>query len=159
MTLPNFTQIDSREGSLNETDVQQPAAVPARLGVLGWFGSSSSINSGTGSLGAVDEPKTQVEKVTAERSEPERSVPDKEEGSLKTEKEVESREKELEERKLGVDQKEREVESRAKELEERERGVDQREKESEERKLGIGGEEACDRSEREGGGRSMPRTG
>ena len=129
MTLPNFTQIDSKEGSINETE--QPGAVPARLGVLGWFGSSSSINSGTGSLGAVDEPKTQVETVTAERSEPEPSDPEKEEGSLK------SREKELEEKRLGVDQKEREVDSRAKELDERERGIDQREKESEERTLGI----------------------
>lgn len=136
MTLPNFTQADSREGSLNETDVvQQPGAVPARSGVLNWFGSSSSINSGTGSLGAVDEPKTQVENGTVERSEPE-PVPEKEQVSLKM-GEVESREKELEERKVGIDQREREVESRGKELEERERGIDQREKESEERKLGI----------------------
>ena len=138
MTLPNLTQVDSKEGSLNETDVvQQPVAVPARLGVLGWFGSTSSINSGTGSLGAVDEPKTQVEKVAAESSEPERPVPDKEEGSLKMEREVKSREKELEERKLGIDQREREVESREKELEERKLGMDQREKELEERKLAI----------------------
>ena len=145
MTLPNLTQIDSREGSLNETDVvPQPGAVPARLGVLGWFGSSSSINSGTGSIGAVDEAKTQVEKVTAG---PEGSVPEKEEGLLK-EKEIESREKELEERKLAIDQRERDVESREKELEkeleERKLGIDQRErevesqeKELEERKLAI----------------------
>ena len=143
MTLPNLTT--SKEGSLNETDVvPQSVAVPARLGVLNWFGSTSTINSGTGSLGAVDEPKTQVEKVTVERSEPEPSVPDKEEGLLKMEKEIESREKELEEKKLGIDQREREVESREKELEERKLGIDQREgevesreKELEERKLGI----------------------
>ena len=137
MTLPNFTQMDSREGSLNETDaVQQPVSVPARLGVLGWFGSSSSISSGTGSIGPVDEPKTQIEKVTAERSEPE-PVPDKEEGSLKVEKEAESGEKESEEKKLEIDQRERAVESREKELEERGRDIDQRDKESEERKLAI----------------------
>ena len=128
MTLPNLTQENSKEGSLNETDVvPQPGAVPARVGVLGgWFGSSSSISSATGSLGAVDEPKTQVEKVTAERSEPE-PVP----------VEKENREKELEERKLGIDQKERDVESREKVLEERESAIDQKEKESDERKIGI----------------------
>ena len=137
MTLPNLTQADSKEGSLNETDVvvPQPGAVPPRLGMLGWFGSSSSVNSGTGSIGGVDEPKTQVEKVTAERSEPE-PVPEKEEGVLKVEKE-ESREKELEERKLVIDQREREVEGREKMLEERERGIDQKEKESEEKKIEI----------------------
>jgi chromosome segregation ATPase len=144
MTLPNLTT-NSKEGSLSEAEVvQQPVAVPARLGVLGWFGSSSSINSGTGSLGAVDETKTQVENFTVERSEPGRSVPDKEEELLKMEKEIESREKELEERKLGIDQREGEVESREKELEERKLGTDQREmevesrkKELKERELGI----------------------
>ena len=145
MTLPNLA--NSKEGSLNETEVvSQPAAAVPRLGVLNWFasGSSSSVNSGTGSLGAVDEVKTQVEKATVEPSEAERPAPDKEEGSLKVEKEIESREKELEERKLGLDQREGEVESREKELEERKLGIDQREgeiesreKELEERKLGI----------------------
>ena len=134
MTLPNLTQPGSKEGSLNESDgvLQQPVSVPPRLGVLGWFGSSSSINSGTGSVGSADEPKTQTEKVTAERSEP-APVPNKEEELLK----IESREKELEEKKLGIDQREREVESREKVLEEREQGIDQKEKESEERKIGI----------------------
>ena len=137
MTLPNQTQSDSKEGSLNETDsVSQPGAVPPRLGVLGWFGSSSSINSGTGSLGVVDEPKSQAEKVTAERSES-GPVPEKEAGSVKTGNEVDSREKELEEKKLGLDRRERDVESREKVLEERERGIDQKEKESKERERGI----------------------
>jgi len=141
MTLPSLTQADSKEGSLNETDVvSQPVAVPPRLGVLGgWFGSSSSINSGTGSL-AVDEPKIQIEKVTAELPEP-GPVPEKEEGPMKIENQVVSesptRENELEEKKLGIDQREREVESREKVLEERERGVDQKEKVLEERESGV----------------------
>ena len=144
MTLPNLTNPKEGSPSRNETDVvPQSVAVPARLGVLNWFGSTSTINSGTGSLGAVDEPKTQVEKVTVERSEPEPSVPDKEERLLKMEKEIESREKELDEKKLGMDRREREVESREKELEDRKLGIDQREKELEEGKL------AMDQRERE----------
>lgn len=123
MTLaPTLT--NSKEGSLNETE--PVAAAAPRSGVLGWFGTSSSISSGTGNTGAVgerEEPKTQVEEAAAERSEPESTITEKEEGLLERERQVESREKELEDRKLVVDQREREVEDRSRGLEDRERVV------------------------------------
>ena len=89
----------------------------------GWFGRSSSMNSATGILGAVDanEPKTQRER------------------------EVKSREKELEERKQALDQREKEVEDRTRGLDDRERKaqeglvemqrkIERRERELEERR-------------------------
>ena len=91
MTLPNFTQAHSslKEGSISETDVvPQLGAVSAR------------------SL-AVDERRTQVAEVTAERE----PVPD-------------SPEKNLEERKLALEHREREVESWEKELEKRKLAID-----------------------------------
>jgi len=139
--------MNAKEGSLNETDSKgvvapQPvAATTSRAGVLGWFGSSSSVNSATGTIGErriSDEAKPRVEEVTVSRSEPECSVPEKEEALLERERQVESREKELEERKLVIDQREKELEDRCRvEEEETQRKLEEvarREKELEERR-------------------------
>jgi hypothetical protein len=83
--------------------------VASRLGVLGWFGpfgSSNTARSGINRRGEppnVDECSTQHEEITVDRSQPECSVPDREEALLERERQVESREKELEGRKLVVD--------------------------------------------------------
>ena len=104
MTLPNFTQAGSKESSLNETDVvPQSGAVSAH-----------SI--------AVDEPKTQAEKVTVEHE----PVPDSPEKKLEERKlGLDHREKELEKRKLAIDDIERkaevETQMKLKEVERRER--------------------------------------
>ena len=110
MTLPNFTQAGSKESSLNETDVvPQSGAVSAH-----------SI--------AVDEPKTQAEKVTVEH-----------------EPVLDSPEKKLEERKLGLDHREKELEKRKLAIDDRERkvqvetqmkieGIERRERELEKRR-------------------------
>ena len=121
--------MNAKEGSLNETDSKsksvvapQPvAATTSRAGVLGWFGSSSSVNSATGIVGeppAIDEAKPRVEEVTVDRSQSKCSIRKKEEALLERERQVESREKELEERKLGLDQREKELEDRCRGLEE-----------------------------------------
>ena len=84
-----------KDGGLNEIDLIRAVAVPqpvaivaSRLGVLGWFGSTWSINTGTGSIGEppnVDECSTQHEEITVDCSQPECSVPDRKEALLKRE--------------------------------------------------------------------------
>lgn len=153
-TLPIPTnEKEINPGGVNETlnaAVAVPPPVPAvapRSGVLGWFGSSSSMNSGTGSIGAVgerpitDEPKAQVEEATVD--EPECPVSDKEAGLLERERQVENREKELEERKLVIDERESELEDRCRELADRERAGKEEEEELQ-KKI-----EEVDRKERE----------
>ena len=67
MTLPNPMNPNDLIGGVA---IPQPvAAVASRLGVLDWFGSASSINTGTGSIGEppnVDECSTQHEEITVD---------------------------------------------------------------------------------------------
>ncbi|KAF8799118.1 hypothetical protein BYT27DRAFT_7202150 [Phlegmacium glaucopus] len=131
---------ESNQGGVTETTSNGSAAGPqpvpavsSRLGMLAWFGSSSSISSGTGSISApaerpiVDEPKSLVKE--EDKVEPECPVPDKEEEILERERQVEIREKELEERKLVIEQKESELEDRSRTLADREQAGKEEEEE------------------------------